>query len=97
MGSLDQNVLKYAVLQLGLPDSKAADKAHGRYRRTGRPSSLGAAEAHVAMVDVEDWIQQADAALYRAKDAGRDRLVTAPRVEVAPPRGTEPSRLRAAS
>jgi hypothetical protein len=82
LGSLDQNVLKYAVLQLGLPDSKAADKAHGRYRRTGRPSSLGAAEAHVAKVDVDDSIQQADAALNRAKEAGRDRLVAAPRVEV---------------
>ena len=45
--------------------------------------SLGAAEVYEDMVDVEDWIQQADAALYRAKEAGRDRLVTAPRVEVA--------------
>jgi diguanylate cyclase len=43
--------------------------------------SFGAAEAHVEMADVEDWIQQADAALYRAKEAGGDRLVSAPRVE----------------
>lgn len=45
--------------------------------------SLGAAEVHAEMVDVEDWIQQADAALYRAKAAGRDRLVNAPQVERA--------------
>ena len=37
--------------------------------------SLGAAEATAEMADVEDWIQQADAALYRAKAAGRDRFV----------------------
>lgn len=43
--------------------------------------SLGAAEAHRDMADVEDWLQQADAALYRAKEAGRDRLVTAPRID----------------
>jgi diguanylate cyclase len=40
--------------------------------------SLGAAEAHREMADVEDWIQQADAALYRAKAAGRNRFVAAP-------------------
>ncbi len=40
--------------------------------------SLGAAEAYWDMADAEDWIQQADAALYRAKAAGRDRLVCAP-------------------
>ena len=44
--------------------------------------SLGAAAAYEDMADVEDWIQQADAALYRAKEAGRDRFVAAPRVEV---------------
>ena len=45
--------------------------------------SLGAAAAYEDMADVEDWIQQADAALYRAKEAGRDRFVAAPRVDVA--------------
>mgnify|MGYP001792453331 CR=1 FL=1 len=44
--------------------------------------SLGAAEAHREMADVEDWIQQADAALYNAKASGRDRLVSAPIVVV---------------
>ena len=45
--------------------------------------SLGAAEAHTEMADVEDWIQQADAALYEAKARGRDQLVCAPRVVTA--------------
>jgi diguanylate cyclase len=40
--------------------------------------SLGAAEVHSEMANVEDWIQQADAALYHAKATGRDRLVNAP-------------------
>jgi diguanylate cyclase len=42
--------------------------------------SIGAAEAYADMADVEDWVQQADAALYRAKAAGRDCLVAAPKV-----------------
>lgn len=42
--------------------------------------SLGAAEVYGDMADVEDWIQQADTALYRAKATGRDRLVNAPRI-----------------
>lgn len=46
--------------------------------------SLGAAEAYGEMVNVEDWIQQADAALYRAKTAGRDRLVSAPSIQSSP-------------
>jgi len=41
--------------------------------------SLGAAEAYWDMVDVEDWVQQADAALFRAKAGGRDCLVCAPK------------------
>jgi len=40
--------------------------------------SLGAAEAHCEMEDVEDWVQQADSALYHAKATGRDRMVSAP-------------------
>jgi diguanylate cyclase len=41
--------------------------------------SFGAAEAYSDMADVEDWIQQADAALYRAKAMGRDCLACAPK------------------
>ena len=40
--------------------------------------SLGAAEAGRDVVNVETWVRQADAALYRAKDAGRDRFEAAP-------------------
>jgi diguanylate cyclase len=57
--------------------------------------SLGAAEVYEDMADVEDWIQQADTALYRAKEAGRDRLVTAPRVEVRTPHEPDKSRYAA--
>src|SRR5271167_4725889 len=39
--------------------------------------SLGAAEASNDTLDVDAWIQQADAALYRAKAEGRDRFVGA--------------------
>jgi diguanylate cyclase len=58
--------------------------------------SLGAAEAYEDMVDVEDWIQQADTALYRAKEGGRDRLVAAPRVEVGPRRSASDAALAGA-
>jgi diguanylate cyclase len=37
--------------------------------------SLGAAEARSDTASVDAWIQQADAALYRAKAEGRDRFV----------------------
>jgi diguanylate cyclase len=56
--------------------------------------SLGAAEAHAEMADVEDWVQQADAALYNAKTGGRDRLVSAPAVVVTQ-RGTSRAQERA--
>ena len=56
--------------------------------------SLGAAEAHAEMADVEDWVQQADAALYNAKTGGRDRLVSAPTVVVTQ-RGTGRAQERA--
>lgn len=39
--------------------------------------SIGAAEAERSMDDVELWVHEADRALYRAKDAGRDRFVGA--------------------
>ena len=39
--------------------------------------SLGAAEAGRDITNVDVWVQQADAALYRAKAAGRDRFVAA--------------------
>jgi diguanylate cyclase len=39
--------------------------------------SIGAAEAGRDVVNVESWVRQADAALYRAKDAGRDRFEAA--------------------
>jgi diguanylate cyclase len=49
--------------------------------------SIGAAQVQNEMADVEDWIQKADAALYRAKNAGRDRLVCARQIRdfVPPP------------
>ena len=40
--------------------------------------SIGAADAGSGTTDVEQWIAQADAALYEAKAAGRDCLMSAP-------------------
>lgn len=37
--------------------------------------SVGAAEANLDITGVDEWLQHADAALYRAKSAGRDRFV----------------------
>jgi len=44
--------------------------------------SFGAAEASVETTDVENWIRQADAALYGAKAAGRDCFFTAHGLEL---------------
>ena len=40
--------------------------------------SVGAAEANAETTHVETWVERADAALYRAKAAGRDRFAAAP-------------------
>jgi diguanylate cyclase len=58
--------------------------------------SIGAAEAHHEMADVEDWIQQADAALYRAKDAGRDCFVASPSAHRDLPRDQAPAQVATA-
>jgi diguanylate cyclase len=49
--------------------------------------SLGAAEARIDIADVNAWILSADAALYRAKAAGRDRFVAAANSPAALPEG----------
>lgn len=36
--------------------------------------SIGLAEADRLLVTVDDWVRHADAAMYRAKEAGRDRI-----------------------
>lgn len=47
---------------------------------TGSPRvtvSIGVAEAHARLESVEQVIQRAEATLYRAKEAGRNRMVVA--------------------
>jgi PleD family two-component response regulator len=36
--------------------------------------SIGLAEADRLLVDADDWVRRADAAMYGAKAAGRDRV-----------------------
>jgi diguanylate cyclase (GGDEF)-like protein len=45
--------------------------------------SMGAAELDARAQDLDSLVAAADAALYRAKQAGRDRLAVAPRAEAA--------------
>jgi diguanylate cyclase len=79
-----------------LPDTtlRGADEAARRVRArlavarfTDAPDlhctvSMGAAAAN-AQMDADDWVQQADAALYRAKLGGRDRFVAAAPVDAS--------------
>jgi len=51
--------------------------------------SIGAAQANADTREVDAWIQRADAALYRAKAAGRDRFIAAT-AEVVSLRVAEP-------
>jgi diguanylate cyclase len=39
--------------------------------------SIGLAEADRLLVDADDWVRRADAAMYGAKAAGRDRVYVA--------------------
>jgi len=67
-------------------DLQGAEEVAARIRRTLAAAtfalapglectvSIGAAEANREIVNVDAWIQRADAALYRAKEAGRDRF-----------------------
>jgi diguanylate cyclase (GGDEF)-like protein len=59
-----------------------AERLTLRIAGTGTPRvtvSIGVAEAHAKLESVEQVIRRADAALYRAKEAGRNQVVVAPR------------------
>lgn len=67
--------------RIGLSEARAlAERMTLQIAATGMPRvtvSIGVAEVHVQAEDSDGAIRRADAALYRAKQAGRNRVVTA--------------------
>ena len=93
------------LLILPETDLRGAEEVAARIRRTLAAMafelapglectvSIGAAEAGRDIVNVDAWIQRADAALYRAKGLGRDRFVgtaAAARAESTPALDPDP-------
>lgn len=72
---LPDTELRGAETVAGRIRSHLETQAFGRARGLRCTVSLGAAQASIETTSVGAWIQQADAALYRAKASGRDRFV----------------------
>lgn len=72
---LPDTELRGAETVAGRIRSHLETQAFRRARGLRCTVSLGAAQASIETTSVGAWIQQADAALYRAKASGRDRFV----------------------